>query len=242
MKIIRKATDGERYKFCKLLAQYIEDRLSKLKLKKNFYDIDDCKDKNVEILEYMQEIKLKNKVNQTMSVETACGLVMQLLRTRERHNVRSDDLDDHEDDITSDEIRRIIQDQGCQQLYDLIYEHLLNVIEMKKSTINLCSRYLSEALLNHNDASVEDKKYVENSIGRSIKREISRRELNKSNNPKDKFNKQFSPTNSDEGGPAVVLGMNKKKKNKDFDLKFADFGIDDSDKQALEVESIDYDF
>ena len=147
-----------------------------------FYDLKDSNDPEIttKICEHLNEIKQKNKVGKTISLEIACGLLMQLLRTREKKNVRSEDLDEHEDDITSDEIRRLIQDQGCQKLYDLIYEHMLNVIDEKKSTIGLCSQYLSEALLNYNDASPEDKKFVENSIGRSMKREIDRRELNKS--------------------------------------------------------------
>jgi hypothetical protein len=191
----------------------------------------DSESRYVEILEHMHDIKLKKTVGKTMSIEDACGLLMQLLRTREKNNVRSDELDQHEDDITSDEIRRIIQDQGCMQLYDLIFEHMVNVIEVKKSTIALCSAYLAEALLNYGGAKPEDKKYVQNSIDNTLKREITRRELDKSKNAREKLSKQFSPTNSDEGG--VIIGMNKKKKNKGFELNTDDFNLDGQDKQSL---------
>lgn len=241
LRIIQKATDGERYKYSKLLTEFIEDRIAKLNPKKHFYEMSDSDSRNIEILEHMNEIKLKNSIGKTMSIESACGLLMQLLRTREKNNVRHDELDEHEDDITSDEIRRLIQDQGCQQLYDLIFEHMVNVIEDKKSTIALCSKYLSEALLNHKGASLEDKKYVENSIGRTIKREISKREMNKSSNVREQLNKQFSPTASDEGNAGVIIGMNKKK-NKGFDLKMDDYDLDDQDKQALGIEDEEYSY
>ena len=49
------------------------------------------------------------------------------------------------------------------------------------------------------------------------------------------LNKQFSPTNSDEGAPGVVMGLGKKKRNKGFELKRNDFELDDQDKQALAI-------
>lgn len=108
---------------------------------------------------------------------------------------------------------------------------MLNVIEEKRSKIEYCAEYLKEALLNHSNVSLIHKKYIEDSIARSMKRELNKRAMNNSANPSEQLNKQFhSPTNSEEG---VVVGLNKKKKKMDFDLNYDDFGLDDVDRQVV---------
>jgi hypothetical protein len=88
-------------------------------------------------------------------------------------------------------------------------------------------------LVNHSNPTSIEKKYVENSIYRSLERENTKKRLNKSSNPSDKLNQQFhSPTNSDQG---VVVGLkksNKKSKNIDFEINENDF-YDAADKQAI---------
>ncbi|CAI2377073.1 unnamed protein product [Moneuplotes crassus] len=236
--IIQQATDAERYKYSQILVKFIEENMTKAKSKNKLYNLDECDDPSMseKICEHVYEINLKNKAGKTLSVEVACGLLMQLLRTRGNENIHPDDLDEDNNNITSEEIRRLIQDKGCANLYELIYDHMLNAIEAKKSTISYCSRYLSEALLNFPNAAPQDKKYIENSIASSMKREINKRELNKSSNAREMMNKQFSPQNSDEDNPGVVMGMKKKKKNKGPEININDFGFDATDHQAIEVE------
>lgn len=89
---------------------------------------------------------------------------MQLLKSRKRHNVDEEYLEANEQELDSTQIRRIIQEDSCQTLYDNIFNHLINIIVAEKSSINLCAEYLAEALLNFSKATPIQKKHVERSI------------------------------------------------------------------------------
>lgn len=238
LKVIRESNDSQRKNYSKILIKFIESKMKVVKTDNYLYNLDECDDPSMSqlICEQIYEIEQRKQPGKTLSLEVACGLLMQLFRTRKQENIKAEYLDEDNNNITSDEIRRMIQDKGCAEIYDLIYEHMLNVIEAKKSSIAFCSRYLSEALLNYNKATPQDKKYVENSISRSMKREIMKRNLNNSSNAQEMMNKQFSPNNSEDENVGVVMGMKKKNRNKGFELNVDDFGFDASDKQALEVE------
>jgi len=120
--------------------------------------------KGEEVLELMYDAAKRKSVPKSTRIETATGLLMQLLKSRERHNVDQDFLETNELELDSNQIRRIIQEDSCQILYDTIFSHMVKLIAAKKSRIDICAEYLAEALLNYKKATKIQKKNVEESI------------------------------------------------------------------------------
>lgn len=166
---------------------------------------------------------------------------MQILRTRQNHNTQKEDLEQH-DTIDSDELRIILSHNKCQMFYEAIFEHMLNIIEDKSSTVQMCSAYLSEALVNYYNANAVHKKMVEKSIANSMDAQNRKRKLNKSKNLAQDLNNQFlsSPENSDADIGYIIKPGKKKGKNKDFELDYGNLGLDDVDKQEIDDDDFEY--
>jgi len=234
LQVIQRANDVERMKYCNLLMQYLE-KLSKSNVKLGTLYILSVQPDSKLITELMSDIVTRNKVPQSASAEVAYCLLMQMLRTRPEENLNKKMLKEIDtNSLDSDQLRNMIKDDSCQDLYDAIFNHMVIIIDDGNSNIKHCAEYLTEAIVNHKRPTAIEKKYVENCIHRSMEREVTKKSLNKSANISDKMNKQFhSPTSSQE---EAVVGLKKSKgKNKKmaFELDDNDFGLDDADKQAI---------
>ena len=137
LKIIQTADDNQRISTGKYLIEYIEKiSLSNLKID-DLYDLKNSNVEGEEVLELMYDTVKRKAVPKNTRVEAAVGLLMQLLKSRERHNVDAEYLEENEEELDSTQIRRIIQEDSCQILYDNIFNHMIKVIGNGKSSIDL---------------------------------------------------------------------------------------------------------
>ena len=228
LKIIRNLQDLQRLSTAKILIDYIEKISFSKANTETLYNLKQSTTSGEEVLELVHDVTKKKKVHQSVKVESAATLLMQLLKSREKHNVDQEYMKHNEDELDSNEIRKIIHEEGWRSLYEEIFNHMVRVIVNKKSNIELCSEYLTEALINYNSATKIQKKYIEDSISRSMKREVNKQNQSKGGNLSEHLNRQFlSPTNNQ----GVMMGL-KKSKKMDFDID--DIGLDDADKQVID--------
>ena len=135
LQIIQKAQDPQRVSVAKILIDYIEKISFSNANTQVLYNLKNSATSGEEVLELMYDVSKKKKVNNTVKVEAAATLLMQLLKSREKHNVDQEYMKHNEDELDSNEIRKIIHEEGCKNLYDAIFDHMVRVVSNKKSEI-----------------------------------------------------------------------------------------------------------